>query len=99
MPVLIIEYCSNLMYLQCKYCVHYVQCRWIQRRSLMRVMLCYLCVMLCYTFLMENEVCCAQVCAMLNCCIQDIGQRILDTDLTCISIHVCGIGLMIIVDF
>ncbi len=49
-------------------CIHYVQCRWIQRRSLMWVMLRYLCVMLSYMCLMENKVSCAQICATLNCC-------------------------------
>jgi hypothetical protein len=56
------------------------------------VMFCYLCVMLCYVCLLENKVCCAHLCATFTSLSKILENSILDTGLTCNSIHVFGIN-------
>jgi hypothetical protein len=58
------------------------------------VMLPTACVMLCYVCLLENEVCCAHLCATFTSVSKILENSILDTGLTCIFIHVCGIRLL-----
>jgi hypothetical protein len=49
--------------------------------------------------LIENEVCCAQQCATLNSVSKILENSIVDTELTYISIQICGVPLLNMVDY